>query len=296
MTYFPSIINQGGNNMSRLLWHETGERHYETGTRNGVLYPMDPTTGLYPKGVAWNGLTGITQSPSGAEPTPLYADDIKYLNLISAEEFGATIEAYTYPDEFKPCDGSAELAVGVYVGQQSRQPFGLCYRTILGNEIMLNQFAYKLHLIYGAVASVSEKPYETVNDSPDAIGFSWDISTTPVNVPGLQPTAIVTIESHKVDAAKLAILEGILYGSNGTTGNATGGTVVMYTDLAAIESTLTAADAGKGWLVSSTNTVYIWDGTEFPASGEGVALVPTVPASVARLPLPNEVAEIFAAA
>jgi len=201
--------------MSRIVWDQTGERFYETGVRQGVLFPRD-NTGKYPKGVAWNGLTGVTESPSGAEPTPLYADDIKYLVLMSAEEFGATIEAYTYPDEFIPCDGSGELAPGVYVGQQSRQTFGLSYRTVLGNDIEMNDFGYKLHLIYGAVASPSEKAYQTINDSPEAISFSWDVTTTPVNVPGFKPTASITIDSTKVDKTKLAAFEEILYGKDGT--------------------------------------------------------------------------------
>jgi hypothetical protein len=204
--------------MGRLVWSQTGERIYETGVRQGVLYLMNPD-GTYPKGVAWNGLTGVTESPSGAEPTPLYADDTKYLNLISAEEFGATIEAYTHPDEFYLCDGSAEIAPGVYAGQQSRQPFGLSYRTVKGNDTELDEYGYKLHLIYGCVASVSEKAYATINDSPDAITFSWDVATTPVNVAGRKPTASLTIDSTKVDAAKLKALEDILYGSDVTSGS-----------------------------------------------------------------------------
>lgn len=203
--------------MSRITWDQTGERHYETGVRQGVLYPMS-IDGTYPLGVAWNGLTAVTESPSGAEPTPLYADDIKYLNLISAEEFGATIEAFTFPDEFYTCDGSGILIEGVYVGQQSRQPFGFSYRTVLGNDIQLNEFGYKLHLIYGAVASPSEKPYATINDSPEAITFSWDISTTPVNMEGFKPTSSLTIDSTKVDKTALKELEDILYGTDGTTG------------------------------------------------------------------------------
>lgn len=197
--------------MARITWDSTGERLYETGVRNGVLYPMD-NEGKYPKGVAWNGLTGVTESPSGAEPTPLYADDIKYLSLMSAEEFGATIEAFMYPDEFKACDGSASIAEGVYIGQQTRQPFGFSYRTTLGNDIELNNFGYKLHLIYGAVASPSEKPYSTINDSPEAITFSWEVTTTPVNVESYKPTASITIDSTKVDAEKLKAFEAILYG------------------------------------------------------------------------------------
>lgn len=197
--------------MEKIVWDQTGERLYETGVKNGVLYVQE--NGTYPKGVAWNGLTAVTESPSGAEPTALYADDTKYVNLVSAEEFGATIEAYTYPDEFAECDGSASIANGVYIGQQNRKTFGLSYKTTVGNDVNSNNHGYKLHLIYGAIASPSEKSYSTINDSPDAITFSWEISTTPVNVTGHKPTALLTIDSTKVDAAKLAKLEAILYGS-----------------------------------------------------------------------------------
>ena len=198
--------------MAKIVWDETGKRFYETGVKNGVLYVQDEQ-GAYPKGVAWNGLTAVTESPSGAEANPLYADDIKYLNLISNEEFGATIEAYTYPDEFAACDGSAELAPGVSVGQQARKTFGMCYRTVLGNDVKNNDYGYKLHLIYGALAAPSEKGYSTINDSPEAITFSWEVTTTPVAVTGLKPTASLTIDSTKVDADKLAALEAILYGT-----------------------------------------------------------------------------------
>lgn len=197
--------------MSKLVWDRTGERLYETGVRNGVLYI--PTAGVYSKGVAWNGLTAVTESPSGAEATPLYADDIKYLNLMSTEEFGATIEAYTYPDEFAECDGSAALVDGVYIGQQARKTFGLCYRTTLGNDVDGNDYGYKLHIIYGCLAAPSEKGYATINDSPEAITFSWEVTTTPVNVTGAKPTASITIDSTKADATKLAALEDILYGN-----------------------------------------------------------------------------------
>lgn len=199
--------------MSKLKWDQTGERLYETGVRNGVLYPLG-ASGTYPKGVAWNGLTAVTESPSGAEATPLYADDIKYLNLMSTEEFGATIEAYTYPDEFAECDGSAALATGVQIGQQARKTFGLCYRTALGNDVVGNDYGYKLHIIYGALAAPSEKAYATINDSPEAITFSWEVTTTPVNVTGFKPTASITIDSTKANAAKLAALEEILYGKD----------------------------------------------------------------------------------
>ena len=199
----------------KLVWDKTGEHYYETGVKNGVLYPMS-TSGTYPKGVAWNGLTAITESPSGAEATALYADDIKYLNLMSNEEFGATVEAYTYPDEFAECDGSASLTEGVYIGQQARKTFGLCYRTTLGNDSKGNDYGYKLHIIYGAMASPSEKAYSTINDSPDAITFSWELSTTPVAVANFKPTASLTIDSTKVDPEKLAKLEEILYGKDGS--------------------------------------------------------------------------------
>ena len=197
--------------MSKLVWDETGKRYYETGVKNGVLYI--PTAGVYSKGVAWNGLTAVTESPSGAESTPLYADDIKYLNLISAEEFGATIEAYTYPDEFAACDGSAELATGVTIGQQNRKTFGLCYKTTLGNDVDGNGYGYKLHIIYGCMATPSEKAYASINDSPEAITFSWEVTTTPVSVNGFKPTASLVIDSTKAEAAKLTALEDILYGS-----------------------------------------------------------------------------------
>lgn len=197
--------------MSKIVWDTIGERFYETGVKNGVLYVMN--NGAYTKGVAWNGLTAVTESPSGAEATALYADDIKYLNLISNEEFGGTIEAYTYPDEFKACNGEADLATGVTIGAQTRKSFGLCYRTTLGNDTEGNDYGYKLHLVYGAQAAVSEKAYATINDSPEAITFSWEFTTTPVAVTGHKPTACVTIDSTKVDGDKLAALEAKLYGS-----------------------------------------------------------------------------------
>lgn len=197
--------------MSKIVWDQTGERLYETGVKQGVLYVQD-SGGTYPKGVAWNGLTTVTESPSGAEATPLYADDIKYLNLMSTEELSGTIEAYTYPDAFAECDGSASIATGVYIGQQARKTFGLCYRTTLGNDVDNNAHGYKLHLVYGCLASPSEKAYSTINDSPEAITFSWEFSTTPVNVTGFKPTANIVIDSTKVNAEKLTALEKILYG------------------------------------------------------------------------------------
>ena len=198
--------------MPKLTWDNTGERICETGVKQGVLYPIQ-SDGKYTKGVAWNGLTAVTESPSGAEATALYADDIKYLNLLSNEEFGATIEAYTYPDEFAECDGSAELATGVMIGQQKRKIFGLCYRTTIGNDVEGNDYGYKLHLVYGCLAAPSEKGYSTINDNPDAITFSWEVSTTPVNVAGFKPTSQITIDSTKADPTKLAALEAVLYGA-----------------------------------------------------------------------------------
>ena len=198
--------------MAKLVWDESGKRLYETGVEKGVLY-VQGENGQYENGVAWNGLTAVTESPSGAEPTALYADDIKYLELFSAEEFGATIEAYTYPEEFEACDGSASLGTGVTIGQQDRKAFGLCYRTIVGNDVKGNENGYKLHLIYGAKAKPSEKAYATVNDSPEAVTFSWEVTTTPVNVAGFKPTASVTIDSTKIQPEKLKLIEDKLYGT-----------------------------------------------------------------------------------
>ncbi len=198
----------------KLVWDAITERLYETGVNQGVVYPMNDA-GAYPLGVAWNGLTAVTESPSGAESNKVYADNIAYLNLISAEEFGATIEAYTYPDEFAICDGSAAIAVGVFIGQQKRKGFGLCYKTLLGNDVEGGDYGYKLHLIYNAMAAPSEKAYATVNDSPEAITFSWEVTTTPVPVAGYKPTACLTIDSTKVESAKLTQLENILFGTAG---------------------------------------------------------------------------------
>lgn len=199
----------------KLVWDQTGDRLYETGISQCALYPQS-AEGAYPMGYAWSGITAVTESPSGAEPTPLYADNIKYLNLVSAEEFAATIEAYTYPKEFEACDGSASIAEGVSIGQQPRKTFGLCYKTILGNDTANNKYGYKLHIIYGALAAPSEKSYATVNDSPEAITLSWEVSTTPVSVAEFEPTATLVIDSTKADPEKLAALEAILYGSDET--------------------------------------------------------------------------------
>lgn len=202
--------------MAILVWDKTGERFYETGVNHGVLYPQN-ADGTYSTGVVWNGLTGVTESPDGAEPTDLWADNIKYASLRSAETFGATIEAYTYPEEFAECDGSYAVSAGVYLGQQARKPFGFSYRTEVGSDTIADASgneAYKLHIIYNATASPSEKAYETINDSPDAITFSWELTTTPVPVSGRKPTATITIDSTKADKTKLKALEDTLYGTD----------------------------------------------------------------------------------
>lgn len=199
--------------MGKLVWDAQGERLYETGVQNGVLYVFNTSTKKYGTGEAWNGLTAVSESPSGAENNDLYADNIKYLSLQSAETFGCTIEAYMYPDSFAECDGSAEPVAGVSIGQQGRKSFGLCYRTEVGNDTLGNDYGYKLHLIYGCKAAPSEKSYSTINDSPEAITFSWEVNTTPINVAGYKPTASLIIDSTKVtDAAKMKELEAWLYG------------------------------------------------------------------------------------
>lgn len=202
--------------MAQLIqWDQVGEKLYESGVDHGVLYPQN-VDGTYPVGVAWNGLVSVTESPTGAESNPQFADNIKYLNLLSAETFGATIEAFTYPDEFAVCDGSAEPEVGVMIGQQARKPFGLCYRTLIGSDSEGLEAGYKLHLIYGCLASPSEKAYTTINESPEAITFSWEVTTTPASVTGYKPTASLVIDSTKVSAPDLAALEAVLYGTTGT--------------------------------------------------------------------------------
>lgn len=198
--------------MPKLKWDQTGERLYETGVDKVVLFPME-STGQYGAGVAWNGITAVNESPSGAEPTALYANNGKYLNLISNEDFAATIEAYTYPDEFEECDGSKEIAPGVVIGQQKRKVFGLAYRSLIGNDVDGNDHGYKLHLVYGCLAAPSENNHSTVNDSPEAGTMSWSVSTTPVEVADAKPTATVTIDSTKADKAKLKKLEDMLYGT-----------------------------------------------------------------------------------
>ena len=196
-----------------LVWDETGKKLFETGVSNVALYPQE-STGVYGAGVAWNGVTTISESPSGAEATTLWANNGKYLNLYSVEEYASSIEAYTYPDEFAECDGSAEIAKGVSIGQQTRKSFGLAYKTLIGSDTDGNDHGYKLHLVYGCKAAPSERSHATVNDSPEALSFSWEISTTPVSVTGHKPTASVEIDSTKVDPAKLTAFEKILFGSD----------------------------------------------------------------------------------
>lgn len=261
--------------MTRLQWDLSGQRLFETGVRNCALYPQS-SSGTYPTGVAWNGITSITQSPTGADANPLYADDIKYLDLRAAEEEEGTIEAYMYPDEFALCDGSESVASGVMIHQQARKPFGLCYRTVLGNDTELNDHGYKLHIVYGATASPSEKAYETINDSPDAITFSWDYTTVPAAVTGHKPTSSLEIDSTKADEAKLKLLEGILFGVDAPAFSATAkypaGSFVTYESK--VYTNPQAIDTAGAWNASN------WVEVENPGP---------------RLPLPDEVISIMAA-
>lgn len=225
--------------MSKLLWDETGKKLYETGVSDVALYVYDKKTSKYGNGVAWNGVTAISESTSGGESNPIYADNQKYLNLISAEEYASTVEAYTYPDEFAECDGSAELTPGVTIGQQSRSTFGLVYKTIIGNDTDFDNHGYKLHVVYGALAAPSERAHNTINDTPEAMTMSWELSTTPVKVAGFKPTASVVIDSTKVDANKLKTLEDKFYGTNGASEGQTGTepTLLMPDEIAAIFKT-----------------------------------------------------------
>lgn len=270
--------------MSKIRWDETGERLYETGVRNGVLYPIGSgaSAGTYPAGVPWNGLSGVTESPSGAESTPIYADDIKYLNLVSAEDFGATIEAYSSPEEFDECDGTKALANGVTAGQQTRKTFGFSYRTEIGNDTDGQEHGYKLHLLYGCLASPSERSYVTINDSPEAMTLSWEITTTPVNIntDGYKPTSRITIDSTKATAANLKALEEILYGVDAANFDATKtyavGDYVLHTD-----DTVTNTYKCKTAITEAGE----WDATKWDL----------VANPGPRLPLPDEVLTIMSA-
>lgn len=259
--------------MAELQWDLIGEHVFETGVDHGVLY-MPDVTGTYADGVAWNGLTAVTESPSGAEPTSLYADNIKYLNLYSAEEFGATLEAFTYPDEFAEYDGLAVPTPGVYLGQQPRRAFGLSYRTLVGNDLEGNQHGYKLHLVYGCQASPSEKAYSTINDSPEAVTFSWELSTTPVSVTDHQPTSLIVIDSREVDADALATLEDALYGTAGTDPHLPTPDEVI----AMFEGTLTAVTATDPSFVAGTGVITIPSvtGVQYRRNDTGAVVTGTV--------------------
>lgn len=260
--------------MPRLEWDKTGERFYETGVDRGVLYPS--VGGAYPKGVAWNGITAVNENPSGAEPTALYADNIKYLMMMSAEEYGYTLEAYMYPEEFEQCDGSAAIAKGVNIGQQKRVPFGLSYRTLIGNDADGQEHGYKIHLIYGGLASPSQKDHSTVNDNPDATSMSWEVSNTPVEVPGYKPTASITIDSTKIDKDKLTKLENILYGGD-------------YTVLATQPEDWTTnyknyyEKSGDNYVAVTGDSAPTWSANKYYSSND------------ARLPMPAELITILAA-
>lgn len=257
--------------MTVLTWDGSGQRVYETGVDHGVLY-MPDVAGEYSDGVAWNGLTTVTESPAGAEPTDLYADNIKYVTLRSAETFGATIEAYTYPPEFDKYDGLATPEIGVSVGQQGRPAFGLSYRTLMGNDLQGSDYGYKLHLIYGCTASPSEKAYSTVNDSPDAITFSWEVATTPVSVTGLKPTSIITIDSTKVDATALGQLEDALYGTAGTDPH-----LPMPDEVVAFfAGTVTAVTATQPTFSSPNITIPTVTGIRYRRADTGVVVTGTV--------------------
>lgn len=268
--------------MGKLKWDQTGEKTYETGIDQGVLYPQ--VNAAYPKGVAWNGLSSVSESPSGADENAIYADNIKYLVLRSAEDIGFTIEAYTYPDEWEACDGIASMASGVKIGQQTRQSFGLSYRTKIGNDTDGDSHGYKLHLAYNCSASPSERSYQTVNDSPEAISFSWEISTTPVTIEGFKPASLITIDSTKVDSTKLATLEEILYGSDGT---------ATYTEFSGSEF-----EDGVDYYTrtgSDPNYVYTKTTDTTPQSGTTYYTKSVSGAADPRLPLPDEIQRLFAA-
>ena len=270
--------------MSILKWDQVGERFYETGTKKGVLYPQ-ASGGTYPTGVAWNGLSAVTESPDGAEPTDIYADDIKYLSIRSVENYKGTIEAYTYPDEFSECDGSATLIAGVTIGQQPRKPFGFSWVTTIGNDTEYDDHGYKIHLVWGATASPSEKSYQTINDSPEAITFSWELDTIPVAVKGHKPTAHMEIDSTKVTAAQLAAIEAVLYGSDGEVSyeEFTGSSLAAGTDY------YERSGSEGAYVYTKTTDVTIQSGKTYYTKTE-------TEGTAAHLPLPDEIIEIIRAA
>lgn len=272
--------------MSRLLWDQVGEKLYETGSKKGVLYPQ-AAGGVYPQGVPWNGLTSVSETPDGGDANDIYADDQKYLTLRGVENFGGTIEAYHYPPEFAECDGTAQLIAGVSIGQQPRKTFGFSFVSTIGNDVEMDGYGYKIHLIYGASASPSDKSYETINDSPDPNNFSWEFTTVPVAVTGHNPTAIVTIDSTKVSPAQLKAIEDVLYGTDAQEAKAA--EYAVTTD--------TAPQSGKEYYTKSGNTYTKFTGSSFV---EGTTYYEmTSPAqeakaaTTARLPLPDEVAQIM---
>lgn len=279
-----------------IKWDVVGERRYETGVDHGVLY--DPVDGVYVNGVPWNGLITVTESPSGAEATPIYADNMKYLNMTSAEDFNASLEAYTYPEEFEKCDGTASLAPGVTVGQQRRSPFGLAYRTLVGNDMVGTDLGYKLHLVYGAQAAPTEKARATVNESPEALTFNWSLSTTPVEVPGKRPSAHLTIDSTKVDPIKLKQLEDILYGTFATTAR-----MPLPEEVADIfEESLTEVKPTKPTFAANKITIPVVTGVVYkingvPKTGEVTILVDTLvvasPAKGYKFPAVTDVDWLF---
>lgn len=266
--------------MGKLTWDETGEHLYETGVDHGVVYPYDTVTKSYTNGEAWNGLTGWTESPSGAEETALYADNIKYLSLRSAEEFGATVTAYTFPDTVAVLDGSVEPAKGVKIYQQARKSFGMAVRTIIGNDVETNDYGYKHHLVYGLTMSPSEKAYSTVNDSPEAIEFSWELSSVPVAVNGHKATSVITIDSTKVDPAKLKQLEDILYGTDAT-------------DASYVKTTDSVMDSTKTYYELSGSDYVVTSDSSFEPDKDYYEQIPATEATDARLPLPDEVIALF---
>lgn len=267
----------------KLVWDQVGEREYETGIENAVVYPFNTANNAYGRGFAWSGITGVTESPSGAEASPFYADNMKYLNLYSAEDFGATVTAYTYTDEIKDLDGTAEIAPGVRIGQQTRGQFAMCYKTKMGSDTEGDEHGYKIHIIYNAKMSPSEKGYSTTNESPTPIEFSWTLTTTPVKVAGRKPTAILTIESTKADSAKLAALEAVLYGTDGTT---------TYNEV----TSPTGNPATTGYYErTGTEGSYIYTATTDATvdSNKTYYEKVTTGGTEARVPLPDEIATLL---